>query len=265
MVEHGLEHQGVEARASSRLLDLPAFDRLPHGRAQVSRGEDGAEWKAGHDGHAIEARVAGEPLDPEGVHLALANAVLPRLGTRLLGFRVPFARLGQHEAAARAQHSPGLTEGRPHVRHVMERIHHDRSLESPVRKGQGGHVGPHEPGRKARPGEAILPEPEQGGREVQRDGPQAQSQEQLAHPARSPAQVEHARAGRDVEVGRRRHEHVQQAQALGPVLRREGLAALPGEIAFARVALDLRRGAARRERTRRPGHPGGHRGGNGRP
>ncbi len=129
----------------------------------------------------------------------------------------------------------------------MERVHHDRGLEGPVRKGQGGHVGPHETGRKARPGEAILPEPEQRGREVQRDGPQTQSQEQLAHPARSSTQVEHARAGRDVEVGRRRHEHVQQAQALGPVLRREGLAALPGEIALVRVALDLGRGAARRE------------------
>ncbi len=102
MVERGLEDQGVEARASSRLLDLPALDRLPHRRAQVLGGEDGAERKAGNDGHAVEARGAGVALDPEGVYLALAHAVLPRLGTRLLGFRVPFARLGQHEAAARA-------------------------------------------------------------------------------------------------------------------------------------------------------------------
>ena len=76
-----------------------------------------------------------------------------------------------------------------------------------------------------------------GGRQVQRDGSQTEAQEEIAHPAWSAAEVEDARAGRDVEVGRCRHEHVQQAQALGPVLGREGLGPLPHEVAFVRVAL----------------------------
>ncbi len=238
VAEERLQEEGVEAHRRLSLAHAPALRRLRHRSLEVLGGERHDRLVVGDDAH-VEAGLAPVPDRLEQVDLALADAVLRHLASRLLALGVPLARLRQQELPPLAKDAIGLAEDAGDVGDMVQGVDDHDGVHRSRRDRQGRHVPRNRAEGEVLAGEAVAADPQERRGDVEGDRPIAELRQEIADPGRAAPQVQDEAVLRDAHVLGHGEKGADEAHVLLAVDAGEGFRDVVVGVLLGGVAQDL--------------------------